>query len=123
MLNQHFKELLTLSVKLSSCFLFNDIYYKEVDVVAMASPLGPNLANLVLVYYEHKWLENCSLQFRPNYYRRYVDDIFLMFKSRDYVKSFLKHMNSQDPNIQFTCEEESNNKICYLYISITKINN
>ena len=122
MLKQHFKQLLTLSVK-SSCFLFNDVYYKQVDGVAMSSPLGPTLANLFLVYYEHKWLEKCPLQFRPKYYRRYIDDIFLMFESRDHVKKFFKYMNSRHPNIQFTCEEESNNKISFLDISVTRINN
>ena len=122
MLKRHFKQLLTLSVK-SSCFLFNDVYYKQVDGVAMGSPLGPTLANLFLVYYEHKWLEKCPLQFRPKYYRRYVDDIFLMFESRDHVKKFFKYMNSRHPNIQFTCEEESNNKISFLDISVTRINN
>ena len=58
MLKRHFKKLLTLSAK-SSCFLFNDVYYKQTDGVAMGSPLGPTLANLFLVYYEHKWLECC----------------------------------------------------------------
>ena len=61
-------------------------------------------------YYEHKWLEKCLLQFRPKYYHRYVDDIFLMFESRDHVKKFRNNMNSRHPNFQFTCEEESNNK-------------
>ena len=46
-----------------------------------------------------------------------------MFESRDLVKNFLKYMNSRHLNIQFTCEEESSNKIGFLYISITKINN
>ena len=32
------------------------------------------------------------------------------------------YMNSRHPNIQFTCEEESNNKIYFLGISITRIN-
>ena len=49
MLKRHFKQPLTFSVK-SSCFLFNDFYYKQVDGVAMGSPLGPTLANLFLVY-------------------------------------------------------------------------
>ena len=35
MLKRHFKQLLILSVK-SSCFLFNDVYYKQIDGVAMA---------------------------------------------------------------------------------------
>ena len=108
-LKRHLKQLLILSVK-SSCFLFNDVYYKQVDGVAMGSPLGPTLANLFLVYYEHKWLEKCPLQFRPKYYRRYVDDFFLIFESRNHAKKFLKYMNSRHPNIQFTCEEESNDK-------------
>ena len=93
MLKRHFKQLLTLSVE-SSSFLFNDVYYKQVDAVAMGSPLGTTLANLFSVYYEHIWLEECPLQFRPKYYRRYVDDIFLMFESRDHVKKFLRYMNS-----------------------------
>ena len=122
MLKRHFKQLLTLSVKLY-CFLFNDVYYKQVDSVAIGSPLGSTLVNLFLVYYEHKWLENCPLRFRPKYYRRYIGYIFLMFKGRGHVKKFLKYMNSHHPNIQFICEEESNNKISFLDISITRINN
>ena len=109
---RHFKQLLALCVK-SSCFLFNDVYCKHVDGVATAFPLGAALANLFLVYFENKSLEKCSLQFRPKYYRRYVDDIFLMFKTRDHVKKLLKYMNSHHPNIEFTCEEESNNKISF----------
>ena len=124
MLKRHFKQLLTLSVK-STYFLFNDVYYKQIDGVAMGChgtnivAMGPTLANLFLVYYEHKWLEKCPLQFRPKYYCRYVDNILLMFESRDHIKKFLKYMNSCHPNIQFTCEEESNNKISFLDISVT----
>ena len=62
MLEQHLKQLLTLYVK-SSCFLFNYVYYKKVDGVAVSSPLGTKLANLFFLYYEHKWLEKCPLQF------------------------------------------------------------
>ena len=59
-------QLLTLSVK-SSCFVFNNVYYKQVDGVAMGPRLGPTLANLSLVNYEKKWLVNvifsyCSRQ-------------------------------------------------------------
>ena len=73
-----------LAVK-SCCFVFNYIYYKQIDTVVMGSPLGPTFANLFLVHCEHKWLENCSLQFKPKFYRRYVDDIFLMFVKKDHV--------------------------------------
>ena len=55
MLKRHFKQLLTLTVK-SSCFVFN-VYYKQINGVAMSSPLGPTFGNLLLVYYENMWLD------------------------------------------------------------------
>ena len=85
MLKKHVKELLAHAVK-SPTFMFNDVYYKQVDGVAMGSPLGPTLANLFVVYYESKWLENCPPQFKPQFYRRYMDDIFVMFKKKDHLK-------------------------------------
>ena len=39
MLKRHIKQILILSVK-SSCFLFNDLYYKQIDGT-MGYPLGP----------------------------------------------------------------------------------
>ena len=47
LLKRQFKQLLTLAVK-SSCFVFNDIYYQQIDGVAMGSPLGPTFAKLFL---------------------------------------------------------------------------
>ena len=108
----HFKQLLILSVK-CSCFLF---FLLQIDGVVMGCPLGPTLANLFLVYHEHNRLESCPIQFRPKCYHRYVDDIFCMFEHKDHVKKFLRYMHSRHRNIQFTCEEESNDKISYLDI-------
>ena len=52
-----------------------------------------------------------------------MDDIFLMFQCKDHVKNFLCYMNSRHPNIQFTYEDELNNNISFLDISITRENN
>ena len=41
--------------------MFNDIYHKQIDGVAMGSPSGPIFVNLFLVYYEYKWSENCPI--------------------------------------------------------------
>ena len=48
---------------------------KQIDGATMPSPLGPTLANLFLVYYEHKWLD-IPLQVKPKFYHHYADDIF-----------------------------------------------
>ena len=83
----YFKCLLTLATK-ESDFLFDGELYQQVDRVAMESPLGPTLANIFLCHYEDIWLRNCLLECKPSYYKRYVDDIFVLFKSDTKVKSF-----------------------------------
>ena len=69
------KELLSLSTK-ESHFIFNGKLYKQVDVVAMGSPLSPTLAIAFLVHFEKNWLQNCPSDFKTYYYRRYVDVIY-----------------------------------------------
>ena len=93
LLKHHFKALLTLATK-SSFFPFDGVNYSQTDGVAMGSPLGPTLANLFLAYHEENWLSECPIQFRPTYYRRYVDEVFLMFNDRSHEKKFLRFMNS-----------------------------
>ena len=99
------------------------MYYQQVDGVAMGSSLGPTLANLFLVNYESKWLKDFPVQFVPKYYQRYVDDIFLLFKAKDHVQKLFRYINSRHPKIKFTCEEENDNKIFFLDISITRTEN
>ena len=38
-------------------FMFNNKYYKQVDGVAMESPLGSALANIFMCSFESKWFE------------------------------------------------------------------
>ena len=61
----------------------------------MGSPLGPTLANAFLCHYENLWLYNCPLEFRPVVYRRYVDDIFVLFKTKDNLLWPARYMNSR----------------------------
>ena len=42
-----------------SFFMFNNKYYKQVDGVAIGSPLGPALANIFMCSFESKWLRDC----------------------------------------------------------------
>ena len=82
-----FKELLFLAAK-NPYFIFNGNLYKQVDGVAMGSPLGPTVANAFLVHFEKYWLQNCPSDFKPSYYRRYVDDIFVLFTSPQHLEAF-----------------------------------
>ena len=64
-----FKELFSLATK-DSHFIFDGTLYKQIDGVAMGSPVGPTLANAFLVYHEKNRLENCPVEYTPLYYRR-----------------------------------------------------
>ena len=82
-----FENLLSLATQ-ESYFMFNDILYKQKDGVAMGSPLGTTIANVFLSFYEMKWLEQCPNEFKPVFYRRYIDDIFVLFKSAEHIFKF-----------------------------------
>ena len=53
-----FRNLLTVATK-ESFFMFNNKFYKQIDGVAMGSPLGPALANIFMCNFENKWLKDC----------------------------------------------------------------
>ena len=116
---QQFKKLLSLAVK-NSFFLFNGTYYEQVDGVAMGSPLGPTLANIFLCHWEEIWIQKCPKQFKPKYYNRFMDDTFLLFSSEDHVKKFHKYINSRHESMKFTYEIESENRLSFLDVLVTR---
>ena len=89
----------------------------------MGSPLGPTLANAFLCFYEKKWLEQCPEEFKPVYYRRYVDDIFVLFRSQDHLIKFRDYFNKCHPNMNFTFEQEKNGKLSFLDVDVSRDGN
>ena len=45
-----------------SSFIFDNVLYKQIDGVAMGSPLGTTLANAFLCHYEKLWLDRPMCQ-------------------------------------------------------------
>ena len=101
-------------------FLFNDNWYQQVDGVAMGSPLAPTLASIFLSTLEDK-MSDYSFA-KPKVYKRYVDDIFLVFSNKNEVAPFLNFMNGLHPNILFTIEEEINSCLPFLDLLVEKTN-
>ena len=102
-----------------SSFIFDFL----IDGVAMGSPLSPTLANAFLHHYEKECFDNCPSHFKPIVYRSYVDDIFVLFSSKEHLQPFVDYMNKQDRCIKFTSETEKNNTFSFLDINITRQNN
>ena len=82
---------------------------------------SPWFAEWTLEYFEiHclNTLKTCVL-----FYRRYVDDCFLIIKS-DSITNSLDKLNSYNSNLQFTLEEEDEHQsIKILDMHITRIQN
>lgn len=72
----------------------------------MSTPLGPMIANIFVGFYEQDLI---SLINGPNYYVRYVNDIFCAFDNKAGI--FYKVLV---PSMHFTCENK-NNSIFWMF--------
>ena len=70
------------------CLTTNSI--NKLMVWLMGSPLRPALANIFVCSFENKWLKDCPHCLKPVFYRRYVDDIFVLFSFLDQAEKFKK---------------------------------
>ena len=81
---------------------FQDQFYEQDEGVAMGSPVSPIVANLYMEYFEQKALSTATHS--PRFWHRYVDDTLVIQKEVN-KQGFLQHINSVDPAIRFTVEE------------------
>lgn len=108
---------------LNSYFLFDEKLYKQTDGVGMGLPLGPTFANIFLCHHEQKWLNDCPPEYRPAYFKRYVDDCFIIFKHRSHIDKFFTYLNSQHSKIRFTKEIENNRCLSFLDVNLRRVKN
>ena len=104
-------------------FIFNSKFYNQIHGVAMGSPLASVLANIFMVFYESKRLNEYNLN-KPKFYLGYVDDILLAaFDKEEDSLIFLNFLNKRHPNFKFTIEKQINHSIAFLHVLILGINN
>ena len=63
--------------------------YGQIDGVAMASPLFPVLANAFACHFGKQGLSKCPPDILPKVFRRYVDDIFVIFLCQSHLNDFV----------------------------------
>ena len=113
------KELLEICTKEAPFKSPNGKLYRQVDGVAMGSPLGPTFANYYMAHTENLILND--LTEKPNIYARYMDDIFIEIKTEnDLIK--LKELFEKNSVLKFTYEKSIENKLPFLDVMLHKIN-
>ena len=101
-------------------FLYNNKLYKQIDGVAMGSPLGCTLANFFLGHLETVIFKQPSSS-HPKMYLRYVDDVFAVFDDEKKCDSFLSILNTQHKNLQFTVEKSAHT-LQFLDVDMIEVN-
>jgi hypothetical protein len=89
----------------------------------MGLPLGPTFANIFMCFYESIWLRDCPNSFRPVFYKRYVDDTFILFSDRSHAPLFLNYLNGKHADIKFTMELENDKKLPFLDCLVSRDTN
>ena len=110
-------KLFTIATK-DQFFQFNGDLYKQVDGVAMGSPLGPLTAHTFTCSIEEKLARENKL---PDFYERYVDDTFALVPDLAATTNFLSVLNDAHPAIQFTMETAVNSSLPFVGMVINKI--
>ena len=111
MTKELFMEILTLCIKDTRYFIYDDKIFKQNKGMPMGSPASPVIADIVM----EKLLDSSiqRMYTKPKILTKYVDDIFAVMK-KDEIKDNLDILNSFNSQIQFTMELESNNQLPYL---------
>ena len=100
-------------------FSFNGEMFRQKDGVAMGSPLGPTLANIIMGYLEENYFRSNQ---NPLVYYRYVDDCFILFNNKEECDEMFTSFNRLHPSIKFTQETEVNNTLPFLDVLVERRN-
>ena len=116
MKREELKTLLELCTK-EMHFTFKGNVYRQINGVAMGSPLGPVLANIFMVELENSLVS--TMREWISLWYRYVDDTFTFVKKGG-IDFILQQLNNFHENIKFTFEKEADGSISFLDVKVMR---
>ena len=101
-----------------NAFEFDSSFYKQLCGVAMGTRMGPSFACLYLAYLEERFFETHKGP-RPDFFRRYIDDLLFMFSCTPrQAKLFLNSFSELDSDLQFTWSSPDLAEVPFLDIKL-----
>ena len=101
----------------STSFRYDNQHYKQLDGLAIGSPVSPVMADIFMENFEDNALIDETV--KPRIWKRFVDDIISVVK-KSQSNRLLSHLNTQHKKIQFTMEEEKDGSLPFMDIRFTR---
>jgi len=98
----------------TTTFQFNGRFYRQIDGVAMGSPIPLLMGDVCMNYVIYQALVVTPPECRPDMLCRYVDDLFLVFPNQDSLNRFSTSNNCIHRNIVVTKKLQTNNCLHFL---------
>ena len=102
----------------STSFQYGGKHFKQVDGVAMGSPVSSVIADIFMENQEMKAFQGYGTV--PRVWKRFVDDVLAVVRKAE-VERFLDHLNNTHPNILFTMELEQNRSLPFMDVRFTRL--
>jgi len=101
-------------------FKYKGKYYRQTIGLPMGGSLSVNISGI----YVNKLLNDVlnKSKIKPKIMIKYIDDLLVIMKTEE-IDGLLKELNSYYKDIKFTKEDEKDNKINYLDLTIIRENN
>jgi hypothetical protein len=101
-----------------------DHQYKQNDGLAMGASTSAILAEIFMQYLEYNHIINILQKHHITDYHRYGDDILIIYNEDcTNIDNTLQEFNLVHPNIQYTIQKQTNNKLNFLEITIKNMHN
>jgi hypothetical protein len=102
-------------------FRLHDTTYIQNEGLAMGATNSSIFSEIYLQYIENTKFYNILIKHRIEGYFRYVGDILVVYnETKTNTHNILDAFKNTLPNLNFTLEEDGNNKINFLDVTITK---
>jgi hypothetical protein len=104
----------------NNCFIFNGHYYEQLQGIPMGRAWAPAVASIFMNKWDLELLKRCN--HKPLAFWRFIDDILLVFETRDHAEQALATMQSIHEKIRVS-DIQISKSVHFLDLSLSIVSN